>query len=127
MVSSLREAVRSQRPADFNSLLTVSGAKGIARGIALHEAEMIVLFEDKKPEKNEESAAREPAQRPLFGRASRRKAQAIADVADGRLTADEACLRYGVTPDALATWQRALQSFGFRSRRDKPGGPRSEA
>lgn len=88
---------------------------------------MIVLFEDKKPEKNEESAAREPAQRPLFGRASRRKAQAIADVADGRLTADEACLRYGVTPDALATWQRALQSFGFRSRRDKPAGPRSEA
>jgi hypothetical protein len=88
----------------------------------MREAEMIVLFEDKKPERGPAKTTGEtPVERPLFGRSSWRKARAIADVADGLLTAEEACERYGLTAEELATWQRALQSFGIKSRHGKPG------
>ena len=81
---------------------------------------MIILFEDKNAKRGSGGLETpEARKRPLFGRTSRRKAQAVADVADGLLTTEEACVRYGVEADALATWQRALRNFGFRARRGK--------
>ncbi|HEY9553272.1 DUF1153 domain-containing protein [Allosphingosinicella sp.] len=84
------------------------------------EANMIVLFEDKKPRRAPaKPEATEP--RSLFGGASARKARAMADVTDGLLTPEEACTRYKLDPDALAIWQRALESFGIKARRGKAG------
>ncbi|MFC7498607.1 DUF1153 domain-containing protein [Enterovirga sp. GCM10030262] len=76
---------------------------------------MIVLFDKKRaaPKAAAPLAAEERAQE------SWHKVEAIADVAEGRLTADEACRRYGLSADALATWQRALQAFGLDVRRRK--------
>lgn len=82
---------------------------------------MIVLFEDKKPRRPQAQPGAAEA-RPLFGGASARKARAIADVTDGLLTPEEACARYKLDPDALAIWQRALESFGIKVRPGKPGG-----
>lgn len=77
---------------------------------------MIVLFEDQEPGAGE--AERKPSRlRPLFGRASWRKARAIADISDGLLTPEAACERYGLSADELGPWQRALQSFGLKRRR----------
>src|SRR3546814_9291534 len=99
---------------------SVSGAKGLFRGISMGEANMIVLFEDKKPRRAPaKPEATEP--RSLFGGASARKARAMADVTDGLLTPEEACTRYKLDPDALAIWQRALESFGIKARRGKAG------
>ena len=81
---------------------------------------MIVLFEDKKPRRA--PAKPEAAEsRSLFGGVSARKARAMADVTDGLLTPEEACARYKLDPDALATWQRALETFGIKARRGKAG------
>lgn len=81
---------------------------------------MIVLFEDRKPGRQADAGgAATFEKRPLFSRASQRKARAIADVADGLLTAEEACERYAVDADELAMWQRALKSLGIKARRGK--------
>src|SRR3546814_17909691 len=86
-------------------LLTVSGAKGLFRGIIMGEANMIVLFEDKKPRRAPaKPEATEP--RSLFGGASARKARAMADVTAGLLTPEEGCTRYKLDPAALAIWPR---------------------
>ena len=81
----------------------------------MREADMIVLFDRKRPSRK--TAPTLPAEPEAQG--AWRKAEAIADVAEGRLTADEACRRYGLSADALATWQRALQAFGLDVRRRK--------
>src|SRR3546814_18777555 len=75
--------------ADLYLLLTVSGAKGLFRGIIMGEANMIVLFEDKKPRRAPaKPEATEP--RSLFGGASARTARAMADVTAGLLPPDKA-------------------------------------
>ena len=85
---------------------------------------MIVLFEDKKPPHYVDGTpSGESAERALFGRASRRKARALAAVADGTLSAEEACRLYGLSADDFATWQRALASFGIRPGRGRAPGP----
>ena len=78
---------------------------------------MIVLFKDKAPERKPEGERGSVGVRPLIGRASWRKARAIAEVDDGMMSEEDACARYGLSADELATWRRALQSFGFRTRR----------
>ncbi|HEY0445617.1 MAG TPA: DUF1153 domain-containing protein [Allosphingosinicella sp.] len=45
---------------------------------------------------------------------ARRKAQVVAAVEAGLLTADEACRRYKLTVEELISWQRALYRFGLR-------------
>ena len=63
-----------------------------------------------------------------------RKAQVVAAVKDGRLTFDEACRRYNLSPDELASWERMvaqhgidalrvtrLQDFRPRIRSERPG------
>ena len=77
---------------------------------------MIVLFEDREPGTTE-TGKKAAKPHPLFGRASWRKARAIADISDGLLTPEAACERYGVSADELGPWQRALQSFCLRRRR----------
>lgn len=77
---------------------------------------MIILFEDR--DRGAKKAGKSPSKpRSLFGRASWRKARAVADVADGLLTPEAACERYGIDAEELATWQRAVQSFGLKRRR----------
>jgi hypothetical protein len=43
---------------------------------------------------------------------SRRKAQVVAAVEGGLLTADEACARYHMSLEELATWQRLFATVG---------------
>lgn len=43
----------------------------------------------------------------------RRKAQVVAAVRGGLLSADEACARYGISSDELACWQRAVERSGL--------------
>lgn len=43
---------------------------------------------------------------------SRRKAQVVAAVDGGLLTADEACRRYRMSQEELATWQRLFERVG---------------
>lgn len=77
---------------------------------------MIILFEDR--DRGAKKARKSPSKtRSLFGRASWRKARAAADVSDGLLTPEAACERYGIDAEELATWQRAVQSFGLKRRR----------
>lgn len=44
---------------------------------------------------------------------SRRKAQVVAAVAGGLLTADEVCERYRMSHEEFATWQRLLSRIGM--------------
>ncbi len=83
---------------------------------------MIILFEDR--DRGSKKTGKSPSKpRSLFGRASWRKARAIADIADGLLTPEAACERYGVDAEDLATWQRAVQSFGLKRRRKPDAAP----
>lgn len=43
---------------------------------------------------------------------SRRKAQVVAAIEGGLLTADEACARYRMCSEELANWQRLLDRVG---------------
>ncbi|MBA3527490.1 MAG: DUF1153 domain-containing protein [Sphingomonas sp.] len=43
----------------------------------------------------------------------RRKAEVVAAVAGGLLTADEACERYALSIEELTTWQRAVTHSGM--------------
>lgn len=43
---------------------------------------------------------------------ARRKAQVVAAVRAGRLTHEEACARYGLSPEELASWERAIDQHG---------------
>ncbi|PQM27008.1 DUF1153 domain-containing protein [Sphingopyxis lindanitolerans] len=43
---------------------------------------------------------------------SRRKAQVVAAVEGGLLTADDACWRYRMSHEELATWQRMFERVG---------------
>ncbi|HVI98959.1 MAG TPA: DUF1153 domain-containing protein [Sphingomonas sp.] len=43
----------------------------------------------------------------------RRKAEVVAAVRGGLLTADEACARYRLSPEELASWQRAVEIAGM--------------
>ncbi|CDO37467.1 MULTISPECIES: DUF1153 domain-containing protein [Novosphingobium] len=43
----------------------------------------------------------------------RRKAEVVAAVNGGLLTATEACERYGLTLEELASWQRAIEREGM--------------
>ena len=79
----------------------------------MHEAEMIILFED-KPKPRLPDHGEEPG-RSAF--TSLEAAEAVAAIDEGRLTDDEACKRYGISADALAIWKRALKSFGIGRRR----------
>jgi hypothetical protein len=47
----------------------------------------------------------------------RRKAEVVAAVNGGLLSVDEACGRYGLTLEELASWQRALERSGMRGLR----------
>ena len=47
----------------------------------------------------------------------RRKAEVVAAVAGGLLTLDEACARYALTPEELASWQRLVAAHGVRGLR----------
>lgn len=47
----------------------------------------------------------------------RRKAQVVAAVNGGLLSVDEACDRYGLTVEELASWQRAIERFGMHGLR----------
>lgn len=44
---------------------------------------------------------------------SRRKAQVVAAVAGGLLTADEVCVRYRMSHEEFATWQRLFDRIGM--------------
>src|SRR5580765_3692056 len=48
---------------------------------------------------------------------ARRKAEVVAAVNGGLLSVDEACDRYGLTLEELATWQRAVERSGMRGLR----------
>lgn len=48
---------------------------------------------------------------------TRRKAEVVAAVAGGLLTLDEACARYALTPEELASWQRLVAAHGVRGLR----------
>ena len=43
----------------------------------------------------------------------RRKAEIVAAVTGGLISADEACHRYGLTLEEFATWQRAVERSGM--------------
>ena len=43
----------------------------------------------------------------------RRKAEVVAAVNGGLLTVDEVCQRYGLTVEAFAGWQRAIDRSGM--------------
>jgi hypothetical protein len=43
----------------------------------------------------------------------RRKAAVVVAIADGRLTAEEACRRYQLTPEELQSWQQAYSEHGL--------------
>jgi len=45
------------------------------------------------------------------------KAQVVAAVDGGLLTADEACLRYGLSPGEIATWRMRVAAAGVRGLR----------
>lgn len=47
----------------------------------------------------------------------RRKAEVLAAVANGLLTLDEACERYSLTMEELASWQRLFQQGGVKGLR----------
>ena len=47
----------------------------------------------------------------------RRKAEVVAAVDGGLLSVDDACDRYGLTLEELATWQRAIERSGMRGLR----------
>ena len=47
----------------------------------------------------------------------RRKAEVVAAVNGGLLSVDEACDRYGLTLEELASWQRAIERSGMRGLR----------
>lgn len=44
---------------------------------------------------------------------SRRKAQVVAAVAGGLLTADEVCVRYRMSHEEFSTWQRLFHRVGM--------------
>lgn len=46
-----------------------------------------------------------------------RQAEIVAAIGRGLITSEEACQRYGLSPDEIAAWQRTLDSLGVRSRR----------
>lgn len=48
---------------------------------------------------------------------TRRKAEVVAAVALGLLTLDEACARYALTAEELASWQRLVAAHGVRGLR----------
>lgn len=52
--------------------------------------------------------------------AGKHKAEVVAAVRDGLLTAEEAHECYGLTPEEVAVWQRTLDSLGVRGRRRRP-------
>ena len=43
----------------------------------------------------------------------RRKAEVVAAVAGGLLTMDEACIRYSISAEEFASWQRAVDLSGM--------------
>ncbi len=43
---------------------------------------------------------------------ARRKAQVVAAVRNGLLTFEEACRRYGISPEEFLAWERALDRHG---------------
>jgi hypothetical protein len=45
---------------------------------------------------------------------ARRKAQVVAAVNGGLLTAGDACGRYRLTPEELTSWQNAYRRYGMR-------------
>ena len=47
----------------------------------------------------------------------RRKAEVVAAVNGGLLSAEEACARYGLTLEEFATWQRAVERAGMKGLR----------
>ena len=47
----------------------------------------------------------------------RRKAEVVAAVTGGLLSDDEACERYGLTPEEFAGWQRAVDRVGMKGLR----------
>ena len=47
----------------------------------------------------------------------RRKAEVVAAVNGGLLTAEEACARYSLTLEEFATWQRAVEKAGMKGLR----------
>lgn len=48
---------------------------------------------------------------------TRRKAEVVAAVAGGLLSLEEACQRYGLTTEELASWQRLVAAHGVRGLR----------
>src|SRR3546814_21054849 len=50
----------------------------------------------------------------------RRKAEVVSAVNGGLLNVDEACERYGLTPEDFAGWQRAVQRSGMPGLRVTP-------
>jgi hypothetical protein len=48
---------------------------------------------------------------------TRRKAEVVAAVDVGLLTLEEACTRYGLTPEELSSWQRLVAAHGVRGLR----------
>lgn len=43
-----------------------------------------------------------------------RKAEVVAAVQGGLLSAEQACARYGIAPEELESWQSALKHLGVR-------------
>lgn len=47
----------------------------------------------------------------------RRKAQVVFGVQAGLLTLEDACRRYGLTPEEYASWERLIERHGIRGLR----------
>lgn len=43
----------------------------------------------------------------------RRKAEVVAAVRGGLLSLEQACARYGLSPEEIATWQRLVEAYGL--------------
>ncbi len=59
----------------------------------------------------------DPAPVPVWSGAE--KAKAVRALREGRITAEEAQERYGLTPEEIAAWERTLNSMAVRARRTR--------
>ena len=73
-----------------------------------------------------ETALPQPAQASMLGDlpppetqrwVARRKAQVVAAVRCGRLTFEEACRRYNISPEEFISWERAIDRHGLAALR----------
>ncbi|MCA8930313.1 MAG: DUF1153 domain-containing protein [Alphaproteobacteria bacterium] len=57
----------------------------------------------------------------------RRKAEVVAAVRGGLLTLDEACTRYNLSQEEIASWQRLVEAYGLAGLRTTRAGQYRQA